>query len=316
MNDIRIAQDRFLSRRFGVFNHFLYGNPSDGVEQLRSQRPLDWNKCVDGFDVEDMARRLHEVGAGYYCITLMQGSKYMLAPNATYDKIAGTQPGEACARRDLVMELADALAVYDIDLYLYYTGDGPHLDEVIGPRFGYGEPRGQVTMDFVRNWAAVLREYAVRYGDKVKGWWIDGCYREYFGYTDELLAPYYDACKAGNPNCLVSLNNGLQGFAKNYIREDFVCGEFNDFVDLPTSRFSDGAQTHILAPLGRGVEDNEWTRWRSRGARRDGAYMLDYVRRANAAGMPVTIDVYVGHDGSWDPEQQAVLREIGEGLSR
>ena len=36
--------------------------------------------------------------------------------------------------------------------------------------------------EFIEKWASVLEEYAVRYGDKVKGWWIDGCY-DYFGYT-------------------------------------------------------------------------------------------------------------------------------------
>ena len=39
----------------------------------------------------------------------MQGSRFMLGPNAAYDEIAGTQPGAACSRRDLVAELIDAL---------------------------------------------------------------------------------------------------------------------------------------------------------------------------------------------------------------
>lgn len=315
MNDIRAAQDRFLSRRFGVFNHFLYGNPGDSVEQLRGRKALDWNGCVEVLDAEDIARRLHEVGAGYYFITVMQGSRHMLAPNAAYDRIAGTQSGEACPRRDLIMDLADALEKYDIDLYLYYTGDGPHLDGVIGPRFGFTEPRTQVTMEFVQKWAAVLREYAVRYGKKVKGWWIDGCYRETLGYDDRLMAPYYEACKAGNPDCLVAMNDGVKpDFEKNFVNEEFVCGEFNDFTAIPRERFIDGAQAHILAPLGSGSGENEWTRWRSRGARLSGGYMLDYVRRANAAGMPVTIDAFIDHNGAWDPDQYDVLKAIGDGL--
>ena len=99
------AQDVFLSRRFGVFNHYLYGNPSDGAKELSARRPLDWNACVDSVDVRDLARRVHETGAGYYFLTLMQGSRYLLGPNAAYDSIAGTRPGEACSRRDLVGEL-------------------------------------------------------------------------------------------------------------------------------------------------------------------------------------------------------------------
>lgn len=309
-------QDAFLARRFGVFNHYLYGNPSDTGADFYGRTSQDWNECVNSVDVPDLARRLHDVGVGYYVITIMQGSRFMLGPNAAYDAIAGTRPGEACSHRDLIMEIADALAAYDIDLYLYYTGDGPHIDREIGPKFGYADPRGQVTMDFVEKWAAVLKEYALRYGKKVKGWWIDGCYSEYFGYTPELLKPYYDACKAGNPNCLVAMNNGVKSdFIKYYPDEEFVCGEFNDFVNLPASRFIDGAQAHILAPLGIGKDEpTEYGRWRRPGVRRNKEYMLDYVRRANQAGMPVTIDVYVDLHGEWDPAQYEVLKYIGENL--
>ncbi len=309
------AQDDFLRRRYGVFNHYLYGNPSDTADVFYSRGASDWNAAVDSVDVDDLALRLHETGAGYYFITVMQGSRFMLGPNAAYDAIAGTKPGEACSRRDLIPELADALEKYDIALCLYFTGDGPHIDREIGPKFGYTDPRGQVTMDFVEKWASVLREYAVRYGDKIKAWWIDGCYEEAFGYTPQLLKPYYDACKAGNPDCLVAMNNGVfPEIRKHYPDEELTCGEFNDFEVIPESRFIDGAQTHILAPLGKGIEGNPWSRWRSLGARRDGAYMLDYVRRANAAGMPVTIDVYIDSRGNWDPEQFEVLKTIGRNL--
>ena len=118
--------DRILSRRWGVFNHFLYGNP--GSEMPTGKDLSDWNAQVENFDVERVAHDLHEIGAGWYFITVMQGRKYMLAPNATFDRIAGTKPGEACAKRDLISDLYDALKKYDIDLYLYYTGDGPYKD--------------------------------------------------------------------------------------------------------------------------------------------------------------------------------------------
>lgn len=60
----------------------------------------------------------------------MHGKRYMCSPNSTYDKIGELNPGEACSVRDLPMDLYKALSKYGIDLYLYYTGDGPHKDEV------------------------------------------------------------------------------------------------------------------------------------------------------------------------------------------
>ncbi len=56
-------------------------------------------------------------------------------------RIGGTRPGEACSVRDLPLELSHELARRGIDLYLYYTGDGPYLDAEIGSRFGFTEPR-------------------------------------------------------------------------------------------------------------------------------------------------------------------------------
>ena len=111
------------------------------------------------------------------------------------------------------------------------------------------------------------------------------------------------------------MNNGVKDdFEKYYPDEELTCGEFNDFVVLPKSRFIDGAQSHILAPLGISKDGSEWGRWRRPGARRSGAYMIDYVRRANQAGMPVTIDIFVDHQGRWDEAQFNVLKYIGDHL--
>ena len=63
-----------------------------------------------------------------------------------------------------------------------------------------------MTEAFVKNWASVLEELSVRYGEKVRGWWIDGCYDETFlRYDDELMSHYDRAVKKGNPDALVAL---------------------------------------------------------------------------------------------------------------
>lgn len=311
----------FPNRRWGVFTHYLYheqNNPEKIANQGRGTQ--NWNDLIDAFDTDRLAFDLHKMGAEYYFITLMQGKRYLLAPNATYDRIIGTQPGEACARRDLPMDLYRSLSKYDIDLCLYYTGDGPHHDPEAGTRMGFYDAdcpgERHVTLDFVQNWAAVLEEYALRYGDKVKAWWIDGCYRKWLGYTDELMALYYAACKKGNPNAYVAMNNGVKPtFEKGYSQEDFVCGEFNDFLVLPKGPTVDGARTHILAPLGLPRDPaNDYTAWCSPGVKHDGAYMADFVRLANRTQTPVTIDAIIYADSTLDPEQVAVLEYLGSHL--
>ena len=303
--------DKLHHKKWGVFNHYLYHD--------RDKGPGAWNQNVSALDVKDLARRLHEMNAGYYFITLMQGDRFMLAPNATYDAIVGSKPGEACAERDLPMELADELEKYGIDLYLYYTGDGPYKDDNAGKAFGFYEPRDKIggSEAFVSKWAAVLGEYAKRYGSKVKGYWIDGCY-EGFQYTDELLDLYRDAIKAGNPEALVSMNNGVFPECRKYYRnEDFTCGEFNDFEYIPESRFIDGSQAHILAPLGKpAIPGNPWTGWCQPGLKRSKEYMAQYIRDLNRVGGVLTVDIFIDRDGHYDSEQMEAMTYIGKQIER
>ena len=91
---------------WGVMTHYL------ADWQARSHHldmnPDLWNKLVDGFDVEGMAKRLESVGAGHYQLSIGQNSGYYLSPNPTYDKITGIQPSK-CSHRDLVADLYEPL---------------------------------------------------------------------------------------------------------------------------------------------------------------------------------------------------------------
>ena len=294
---------RLHDAKWGVFNHFL----GHGIKTAD-----EWNAKVAAYDVRKVADQLEACGAKFYFLTLMQGRRWTCAPNATYDRIAGTKPGEACATRDLPMELSGALQKRGIDLYLYYTGDGPYMDKEIGPRFGFTEPRFLgVTGPFVEKWASVLEEYAVRYGDRVRGWWIDGCYAGYLRYTEELLEPYAKAVRKGNPDAAIALNNGVEDHYARYSRHaDFTAGEFNDFYCVPSGRFVGGAQAFALIPLGAWGADGS-PAWGCGGCKRGADYVADYVKLVNANGGVVAIDVRVGDDGSWLPEQMEVLKAVG-----
>lgn len=175
-----------------------------------------------------------------------------------------------------------------------------------------------MNIGFAEKWASVLEEYAVRYGDKVKGWWIDGCY-DYFGYDDELLEPYYRAVKKGNPDAILACNNaelirpecwgkaGKPQMKKWFAKEDFITGELTDFVFVPDTAFVDGARAHFLIPLG---TDEYNVGWRNHGVKRSHEHVKDYVRKVHEAGGVVTIDIYVDRYGHFDEDQMAVFRGI------
>jgi hypothetical protein len=294
---------------YGVFVHYLSGlqNNREAINSLG--RETSWEECVGELDTEQFAKTMEEVGAGYVIFTVMQITRHMIAPNATYDRISGYQPGEACATRDLVEDLYQSLSRRKIPLLLYWTGDGPRADAQAAPAFGCQTP---VTTEFVRRWADVVEEYGNRYGDKVAGWWVDGCYR-FIGYDDEKLGILAAALKAGNPKRIIALNPGVEAQVSAYSRhEDFTCGEQNRFFDMPASRALKGEQWHVLSYLGSG--------WAKPGSQYTKQELAEYVFDVHQRGGVVSIDVLLFRDGSLDRSQvemlKAVRHELATGKAR
>ena len=307
--------DKLYNKKWGIFNHYIY--------RIFEKNNMPWEEMINNIDVKKIAKQLHEIGAGYYFITLCQGTKHILTPNDTYNKILGAKPGEICSERDIVLELYDELSQYNIDLYLYFPSDGPHFDEEYGKKIGFyynlddvwnmktGELRPdeenkvlvekRLSDEYIKNWSSVLLEYATRYGDKISGWWLDGFYT-FFGFNNDNMKPFYDAIKRGNPNAIVAFNGGVKKeTVKWYKNEDFTAGEFNEFSFIPKSRFTvDGAQNHILAPLG--------SDWGAKDARVNSEYMKNYIKSVNDSGGVVTVDVGVFCDGSFSEEQMNALK--------
>ena len=89
-----------------------------------------------------------------------------------------------------------------------------------------------------------------------------------------------------------------------------VSPERNDFDMIPTQRFVDGAQTYILAPLGVLPGGYPYEMWGRPGLKHDGPWMRDYVRLVNTNGGVVSVDIVLYRDGSFDPEQMEVLKQI------
>jgi hypothetical protein len=305
------AKDWFRDQKWGIFTHFLnHEQNTHGTITNMGIGETSWDECVNGFDVERFAGDLSQTGAGYLMFTLQQGERFMAAPNETFNRITGCKTGEACASRDLIADLIKALDKVHISLFLYFTGDGPYKDPVAGPSMGYARQHDPLTGTFLRNWSSVAREYSLRYGEKIKGWWVDGCY-ESFHYTDESIKYYTEAMKAGNPHALTAFNNGVKDRISYYsIYDDYTCGEMNSFVDIPDSRFIHDSQWHILAPLGIPPDGNPWGGWCKPGCKHSLTYMKDYMGKVNSKGGVVTIDVALYRDGHIDPEQLELLKSI------
>jgi len=293
----------FRAAGHGLFTHYLDGLQNSFGPNSQGKNTT-WSDCVDEFNATAYAASAASAGARYAVITMMQGSRYLLAPNAAYDQFTGYAPGDACARRDLILDLSDALAARNISLMLYWTGDGPHEDAQASAGLGWPEAptsRANVPLLFAQRWAAVLEEYAGRYAGRVAGWWVDGCYT-YFNYTEAKLFPFFAAIRTGNPRGLVALNHGVVHPISRYsVWEDYTCGESNDFSELPPGRFVNGSQWHTLGFLG--------TAWAAPGARYNGSALGAYVAAVAARQGVVTVDVQLLRDGSINAQQVAVLAQ-------
>jgi hypothetical protein len=299
--------DWFSAAKYGVFVHYLTGLQNNPEHVASLGRQTAWDECVREFDVERFAARMEEAGAGYVIFTMLQRSRFLIAPNATFDRLTGYRPGEACATRDLVEDLYQALHKRGIPLMLYWTGDGPCDDPQAAQALRW-PASGQVTEEFVRNWAAVAEEYGLRYRDKVRGWWTDGCYR-FINYDEQKLGILATALRAGYPDRLIALNPGVEDRVRPYSQhEDYTTGEQNTFIDLPAARFVEGRQWHILSYLG--------SNWGQPGTAKSKREMTDYIHAVTALGGVVSIDVVLYRDGDLDRSQLEVLKAIRPGLAR
>jgi hypothetical protein len=122
-------------------------------------------------------------------------------------------------------------------------------------------------------------------------------------YNDDRLARFADALRAGNPKRIVAFNRGVDPKVMSYTKhEDYTCGEQNRFFDMPTSRFLDGEQWHILAHLG--------DYWGKPGTNYSKLDMRDYVFEVHRRGGVVSVDVILFRDGSLDRSQIEILKAI------
>lgn len=287
----------FPQAKYGVFVHFLGGG--DG-----------WNAQVDAFDVEAFARQMKESGAAYVIFTLGQNSGYYCSPNVAYDRYCSYPAGDHCSKRDLPMDLIKALSKYDIRLMLYLPSRAPQQDRNAMNGLGDVNEQKPAPQEFTKRWSEVIREWSLRYGKSVHGWWFDGSYNT-AGWDDAAKpcnwSTWAAACRAGNPDSILAFNPGTdlkKAFTRLTAEQDYTAGEQNSFTVLPEQYPApEGMVWHILAHLG--------TYWgKNDGPQQSDQAMIDYVRAVNATNGVVSIEVNVDGKGTVYAPHLAQLKAV------
>ncbi|MFZ2654847.1 MAG: alpha-L-fucosidase [Victivallales bacterium] len=298
--------DWFHEAKWGVFMHFL-ATPASSSQGAETDADA-WNRRVDSFDVKGVAKQLIEARAKYFVLTLGQNSGHYCCPNEAYDRLTGIRPSK-CARRDLVSELHDALAPHGIRLMVYLPAGAPEYEPMAVEKMKWA--KGGRCAEFQRNWESVIREWSLRWGRKVSGWWFDGCYYddEMYRHADEPnFKSFAAAVRAGNPDSIVAWDPGVQYPPYTVdAEEDYTAGEVNEpqEVDAP-GRWDKHAQFHILTFLGK--------YWAQLPIRFTASEAISHTLSFTDCGGVVTWDVPLTYEGLINPEAFAILKEVGKAV--
>ncbi len=321
----RADADWLREAKWGTMTHFLADAASCVEETVLPM--AEWNGRVDGVDVKRLAEQIAGTGAGYQIFTLGQNSGYFCSPNATYDSLVG-QPSRL-SDRDLLADLATALKTRGVRTIAYLPSSPPCNQREAVERLKFtptwdmsrnGYKPGEYTVaegiddrltEGLRNWEAIIREWSLRWGDLVSGWWFDGCY-----YADKLYehdgAPNFqsfaEAAKAGNTKSIVAFNSGVKIPVPTITPyEDYTAGELNDlWIGNKWHPMTDkvgGAQLQILTYLG------NW--WGQGPTRFTDELAVSYTKHVIACGGALTWDIPISYDGQIPEEFRRQLSVIG-----
>lgn len=297
--------------KWGVMTHYL----ADWIARRdKTEMSVErWNEMIDHFDVARLADQLASIGAGYYLITIGQNSGYYLSPNASYDRLVGIEPSK-CSHRDLVADLYTALHRRGIPLVVYLPAGAPAGDRVAVAALDWrrGPDRNR---EFQLKWEAVIREWSTRWGDRVAGWWFDGCYWPNSMYRHPEppnFASFAAAARSGNPKSIVAFNPGVYARILSITpHEDCTSGEINDPAGIEFKRIDkgqrDGTQVHILSYLGQ--------TWGRGDPRFTSDEVVRYSRQVWRQGGAVTWDVPIQTGGFISAPYIEQLKAVGGAAS-
>src|SRR5271166_2336593 len=207
-----------LKGKYGIFVNYQYRILPGYSVSTKQQFPVssqltaaDWNRFVDGFDVQGFANQAAGAGVGWVIFCLDDHYfAWPCAPNQAFDKYTGYAPGEKCARRDLIRELAEALNAKGVRLICYFAGLNGYTKE---PRLtaGFaddGNPRTAPSRESRKRRLEVLKEYADRYQDRIAGWWFDGMEENSYKDKPDDWATIDSIVHRANPRAVIAFSYG------------------------------------------------------------------------------------------------------------
>jgi hypothetical protein len=307
---------------FGIMVHWL----APGPLPEKGKRIEDLNQAVDAFDLDRFLRDFDRTGADWLIFTIGQNTSYYASPNAVLDRLAG--PGH-CSKRDLVFEIARRIDKRG-KRFIAYLPSEVNEPKPLHTAFAWNPKKDQ--SEFQRRYTEFVREYSVRYGKSLDGWWFDGCYTwDVFPNHTYNWPLWFKAARAGNPDAIVAFNDGsfCSGIEKPVTPlQDYLSGEVEELIDgkirlgqgenapryLPKARFVEGTtcQWHALVPI-----DCPWAYYKP-GPMPPPKYsdeeLFRFVKSCRVAGGAVTLNIGIYQEGHLAKESVSQLSRMALAL--
>lgn len=302
--------DWFKDAGYGIMVHYLKEAiiPEGGSKE--------WNEAVNSFNVERFASQVNEAGAGFVMFTLGQNSGYYCSPNTTFDSILGTKPGELCSIRDLPKDLITELDKYNIPLILYLPSNPPVKNQLVSDKFQYplkDSATSQYNQPILEN---MIREWSLRYGTDVKGWWFDGLYQWNNIRETRMnmslkhnISTHTLAAKAGNKNSIVTYNSGFGKIKTNTPYCDYSSGEKSTIDEFPSGRWvEDGVQWFLFTYLGE--------KWGGKGQQFETDKLVEMAAKIIENEGVLCLEVVTNTEGDILPHHLEQINQVGKNIGK
>jgi hypothetical protein len=310
----RANTDWLAKCRFGVGVHWT------AQTAPRHGQPKPFQKAVHDFNLDKFVKTVEYTGADYVLLTAAHALQALPAPHPVIDRLLA---GRTC-KRDLLMELADALSAKGKHLLVYYNHSCNHKQDPEWEKaVGYHESDKE---RFAQNLMDIVGHMSERYKQNIKAWWFDSPYSldprgPHNSVTTDMSGfqfpweKFTEVAKQGYSQRLVTYNAGIAQTFLYTTHQDYWAGELVNLKAPPKSRHLDNGLQWFGWTC---IEDRRWVQSRLDTPIPPPLYsdkeIIDFVRACNKHMAPMTFNVGIYQDGTMASASVDQLHQLAAAL--
>lgn len=291
----RASVDWMMEAGYGLMFHWT----SQSVQPDGSLK--SYEEAVNTFDVDRFAGMVEETGAGYVFLTIGHAESYCPAPIKSWENC---HPGKT-TERDLIQEIADALAKKNIQFLCYINGPlGFNLNVRGDP------PSVSEKQEFINNFNSILAEMGERYKEKVAGYWFDSWYQIFEEFPEVPFEEFHAASKIGYKDRIICLNSWIYPPVTPW--QEYWAGEVGSPIELPVNGYMKDGPVTDLPYQALLIMEPYWVQQKAEmpeprfSSEELSGYIMDCMKNNGA----VTVNLGIYQDGTVGEKALQVMREV------